>query len=71
MEQKVVNLESVLKNNNMQELDLNESIEVDGGVLPALAGVGAGFLKVAGYVGAGATIVGAGYAVGRWVGRHF
>ncbi|QWG48398.1 class IIb bacteriocin, lactobin A/cerein 7B family (plasmid) [Bacillus mycoides] len=55
----------------MEELDLNEACEIDGGIVPVVVGVGAGVIKIAGYVTAGATIAGAGYVAGKWVGRHF
>ncbi|WP_215598557.1 class IIb bacteriocin, lactobin A/cerein 7B family [Bacillus mycoides] len=71
MEQNLIKLESVLNNSSMEELDLNEACEIDGGIVPVVVGVGAGVIKIAGYVTAGATIAGAGYVAGKWVGRHF
>jgi hypothetical protein len=69
MENKVVNLDSFLTNSStMQELEVKESREIDGGVVPLAA---VGFLTIAKYTGAAAVIGGAGYAVGSWIGRNF
>lgn len=70
MEQNLIKLESVLNNSAVEELDLNETSQIDGGAVGAVA-IGAGVVKIAGYVGAGATIAGAGYVTGKWAARHF
>ncbi|MGR5967025.1 class IIb bacteriocin, lactobin A/cerein 7B family [Bacillus cereus] len=47
---------------SLQELSFEEAQNIDGGIIP--------FLVAAGYVTAGAGVVGVGYAGGKWIGKH-